>query len=85
MPSIGKIYSYPNNPRVAKAAIAANYNNQQITMVPDFKMGETNKTPEFLAKFPLGRVPAFESTDGSFTLYESNAIAYYGILLLKEV
>merc|ERR1712119_44283 len=31
---------------------------------------------EFLAKFPSGRVPAFESDDG-LCLFESNAIAYY--------
>lgn len=39
-------------------------------------MGVTNKTPEFLAKFPLGKVPAFEGADG-FCLAESAAIATY--------
>lgn len=39
-------------------------------------MGQTNKTPEFLAKFPLGKVPAFEGSDG-FTLAEGSAIAAY--------
>ena len=38
--------------------------------------GETNKKPEFLNKFPLGKVPAFEGSDGVL-LTESNAIAYY--------
>ena len=38
--------------------------------------GETNKSPEFLKKFPLGKVPAFEGSDG-LLLTESNAIAYY--------
>ena len=38
--------------------------------------GETNKTPDFLKKFPLGKVPAFEGSDGTI-LTESNAIAYY--------
>ena len=36
----------------------------------------TNKTPEFLAKFASGKVPAFESKDG-FTLFEGTAIARY--------
>jgi glutathione S-transferase len=36
----------------------------------------TNKTPEFLAKFPIGKVPAFEATDGT-TIAESDAIAQY--------
>ena len=38
-------------------------------------MGETNKTPEFLAKFPLGKVPALETPQGP--IYESNAIMAY--------
>merc|ERR1712024_415403 len=40
------------------------------------KFGETNKAPEFLKRFPLGKVPAFEGSDGVL-LTESNAIAYY--------
>jgi len=42
----------------------------------EFKFGETNKTPEYLAKFPLGKIPTFEGSDG-FNLSEGNAIAYY--------
>ncbi|KAJ3265048.1 Elongation factor 1-gamma [Chytriomyces hyalinus] len=75
MAPIGKIHSYPNNPRVAKALIAAKYNGIEVEVVP-VEMGKSNKTPEFLKKFPLGKVPAFEANDG-FTLYESNAIAFY--------
>ncbi|KAJ3322224.1 Elongation factor 1-gamma [Boothiomyces sp. JEL0866] len=71
----GKIYTYPNNSRVQKALIAAKYNNLDVqeTIVA---IGKDNTTPEFLAKFPLGKVPAFEGADG-FTLFESNAIAFY--------
>jgi len=36
----------------------------------------TNKSPEFLAKFPLGKVPALETADG-FTLTESQAICRF--------
>merc|ERR1739848_792888 len=42
----------------------------------DFVFGETNKSADFLKKFPLGKVPAFEGSDGT-VLTESNAIAYY--------
>merc|ERR1711902_398280 len=42
----------------------------------NFVFGETNVSKEFLAKFPSGKVPAFESDDG-LCLFESNAIAYY--------
>ena len=39
-------------------------------------MGKTNKTEDFLSKFPLGKVPAFEGAD-TFTrpIYAGNAIA----------
>ena len=36
----------------------------------------SNKTPEFVAKFASGKVPAFEGKDG-FTLFEGTAIARY--------
>ena len=44
--------------------------------IPEFVMRETNQTPEFKSKFPLGKVPAFEGADG-FCLTESIAIASY--------
>jgi len=52
------------------------YSGAQVTLAKDFVFGETNKSPEFLKKFPLGKVPAFEGSDG-VVLTESNAIAYY--------
>ena len=76
MVAFGKVYTYPNNPRVHKASIAAKYNGLTLEQVA-VEMGKTNKTSEFLGKFPMGKVPAFESADGK-TLFESNAIAYYG-------
>ncbi|EAL91042.1 hypothetical protein KXW98_002998 [Aspergillus fumigatus] len=73
--SFGTIYSYPNNPRVMKILAAANLNNLSIS-TPAFSFGTDNRTPEFLAKFPFGKVPAFEGTDGT-KLVESDAIAQY--------
>lgn len=52
-------------------------NGLELEVAPDFQIGVTNRTPEFLAKFPLGKVPAFESGDGTFCLTESQAIARY--------
>ncbi|KAI3397114.1 hypothetical protein diail_11175 [Diaporthe ilicicola] len=75
MGSFGTIYSYPNNFRVKRALVAAALNGLEID-VPEFQMGQANKAPEFLAKFPLGKVPAFEGADG-FTLTEGSAIAAY--------
>lgn len=42
-----------------------------------FEFGVTNKSPEFLDKFTLGKIPAFEGNDG-FTLLEGASIARYG-------
>ncbi|KAI8052287.1 hypothetical protein BDF22DRAFT_687469 [Syncephalis plumigaleata] len=72
--TFGTIFSYPENPRVAKALIAAQYTGVEIAQ-PEFAMGKQNQTPDFLAKFPTGQVPAFENDKVS--LFESNAIAYY--------
>ncbi|KAI2621587.1 glutathione S-transferase [Xylaria nigripes] len=75
MAPFGKIYTYPNNLRVNRALIIADMNGLEIE-IPPFTMRETNRTPEFLAKFPLGKVPAFEGADG-FCLTEGVAIAYH--------
>jgi len=72
----GTLYTYPNNFRAYKALIAAEYSGALVTVDPSFKFGETNKTKEFLSKFPLGKVPAYESSTGT-CLFESNAIACY--------
>ncbi|CAO3610712.1 unnamed protein product [Mucor hiemalis] len=80
MSPIGTIRSYPNNPRVAKAQIAAAYNGLEI----DFKPVDlaTERTPEFYAKFPLGKVPVFESAE--VNLAESSAIGYYAAALKED-
>ncbi|XP_040266086.1 elongation factor 1-gamma [Bufo bufo] len=75
----GTLYTYPDNWRAYKPLIAAQYSGFPITVAssaPEFQFGVTNKTPEFLKKFPLGKVPAFEGNDG-FCLFESSAIAHY--------
>lgn len=53
------LYTYPDSFRAAKALIAAQYSGMTIKVVsepPEFVLGKTNRTPEFLAKFPLGKV-----------------------------
>ncbi|KAF7713378.1 Uncharacterized protein PECH_001317 [Penicillium ucsense] len=76
MAPFGTIYSYTPSPRVIKAQAAANLNGLELAIAPDFVMGQTNTTPEFLAKFPFGKVPAFEAADGTL-LTESDAITQY--------
>ncbi|KAL2167124.1 hypothetical protein VTG60DRAFT_1678 [Thermothelomyces hinnuleus] len=77
MAPFGRFYSYPNNYRVQRVQAIAALNGLEVELVPDFQMGVTNKTPEFLAKFPLGKVPAFETADGSLQLTEGQAIARF--------
>jgi elongation factor 1-gamma len=48
----------------------------EIEVPAGFQMGKTNKTPEYLAKFPLGKIPSFETPSGYY-LTETNAICYY--------
>ncbi|KPJ17317.1 Elongation factor 1-gamma [Papilio machaon] len=71
------LYTYPTNFRAYKALIAAQYSGVDLKVATGFVFGETNKSEEFLKKFPAGKVPAYESADGKVVLTESNAIAYY--------
>ncbi|KAK4141018.1 glutathione S-transferase [Dichotomopilus funicola] len=77
MAPFGKFYTYPDNYRVQRAQAIAALNGLELEIVPDFQMNVTNHSPEFLAKFPLGKVPAFESSDGTLFLTEAQAIARY--------
>ncbi|XP_046849796.1 elongation factor 1-gamma-A-like [Xenia sp. Carnegie-2017] len=72
----GTLYTYKDNFRAYKILIASQYSGTKITVSPNFKLGETNKSKDFLEKFPLGKVPAFETSDGT-CIFESNAIAKY--------
>ncbi|KAK3317246.1 glutathione S-transferase [Cercophora scortea] len=76
MAPFGKIYTYPNNFRVQRAQALASLNGLEIEIAPDFVFGKTTKTPSFLAKFPMGKAPAFESADG-FCIAEGHAICRY--------
>ncbi len=74
------LFTYPDNFRACKVLIAAQYSGVEVKVVsepPEFVLGQTNKTTQFLDNFPLGKVPAYLTADGN-TIYESNAIAYYG-------
>uniref|UniRef100_A0A4W4GGL4 Elongation factor 1-gamma n=1 Tax=Electrophorus electricus TaxID=8005 RepID=A0A4W4GGL4_ELEEL len=73
------LYTYAENWRAYKAQIAAQYSGVHLKVAstpPAFTFGQTNRLPNFLNSFPLGKVPAFQGDDG-FCLFESNAIAHY--------
>jgi len=59
-----------------KALAVAYLNGLNITIPTDFVYGTTNKSPEYLAKFPMGKLPALETPSG-FYLAEGSAIAHY--------
>ena len=46
-------------------------------MPDDFQFTVTNQSPEYLAKFPAGKIPTLEIPGSDFRLFESNAIVYY--------
>jgi hypothetical protein len=48
----------------------------ELEIVADYKHFEDNKKPDFLAKFPHGKIPALEGPNG-FNLTEGAAIARY--------
>jgi elongation factor 1-gamma len=48
----------------------------EIHLVEGFEPKVTNRTPEFLEKFPAGKIPAFEGADG-FKVIETYAISKY--------
>ncbi|XP_058064387.1 elongation factor 1-gamma-like isoform X1 [Anopheles bellator] len=70
------LYTYSDNFRAYKVLIAAQYSGTAVKVAADYVHGETNRSEAFLKKFPLGKVPAFETKDGKY-LTESNAIAFY--------
>lgn len=78
MPALGTLYSFPENYNSKKVEIAAKFAGTEIEISSNFVFGKTNKTKEFKEKFPIGKVPAFETnTEPKVYLTEGNAIAYY--------
>ncbi|GMY05003.1 elongation factor 1-gamma-like [Fagus crenata] len=63
------------NKNVFKTLIAAEYTGVEVKLAPNFEMGVSNKTPEFLKMNPIGKVPVLETPHGP--IFESNAIARY--------
>ncbi|XP_047324661.1 elongation factor 1-gamma 2-like [Impatiens glandulifera] len=68
------LHSTPNK-NVFKTLIVAEYSGVQVDLAPNFQMGVSNKTPEFLKINPIGKIPVLQTPDGA--IFESNAIARY--------
>lgn len=62
---------------VAQIKAVAAYGGIEIAFPESYEHYVDNKKPEFLSKFPHGKIPAWAGTDG-FCLFEGYAIARYG-------
>ncbi|EIW76564.1 glutathione S-transferase C-terminal-like protein [Coniophora puteana RWD-64-598 SS2] len=82
MAPIGTFYGAPTQRQSVIVRSVAAITGQEL-IIPEFKMGVTNKAPEFLARFPAGKIPAFEDSDG-FLLTEGATIAHYLASLKPE-
>lgn len=82
MTLIGKMYGNIAQPQTKVILSAAALSNLKIELL-SFEYGVTNQSPEFTQKFPLAKVPAFESLDG-FKLTEGAAIARYVSSLVPD-
>merc|ERR1711934_1122708 len=58
-----------------KSLVAALYNGVTIQVPTNFQMGKDNKSAEFLAMNPNGKVPVLATPEGA--IWESNAIFRY--------
>lgn len=68
------LWCYKGSLRANASFVAAKFNGVDLEQ-PAFEMGKDNKTPEFLAKNPTGKVPVLETPEGC--LFESSAILRY--------
>ncbi|KAI0073217.1 elongation factor 1-gamma [Panus rudis PR-1116 ss-1] len=76
MSSIGTLWTTPGFHRGKRILAAAAFAGVKIDLPEHYAHFEDNKKPEFLAKFPHGKIPALETKDG-FRVFETTAIANY--------
>ncbi|KAF7420925.1 hypothetical protein PC9H_011444 [Pleurotus ostreatus] len=76
MSSAGTIWTIPQQAKGKLVRAVATFAGINFELPASYTHFETNKQPEFLAKFPHGKIPAWEGADG-FTLFEGAAIARY--------
>ncbi|KDQ08948.1 hypothetical protein BOTBODRAFT_37468 [Botryobasidium botryosum FD-172 SS1] len=80
----GVLHTAPDHILSIPIRAAAAYGGLDLNFAPGFVSYQTNKAPEFLAKFPLGKVPAFEGPN-DFRLTETVAIGRYVSSFAKNV
>ncbi|KAJ7493540.1 elongation factor 1-gamma [Mycena latifolia] len=76
MSSAGTLWTTPGQSSGTAIKAVAAFAGIAIDLPESYVHFEDNKKPEFLSKFPHGKIPAWEGKDG-FKLFESAAIARY--------
>ncbi|GBE86877.1 Elongation factor 1-gamma 1 [Sparassis crispa] len=76
MSSVGTLWTIPQQPNGKRIRAVAAFAGLSLELPAHYTHFEDNKKPEFLSKFPLGKIPALEAADG-FKLTETSAIARY--------
>ncbi|KAG2032669.1 glutathione S-transferase C-terminal-like protein [Suillus americanus] len=82
MAPIGSLWCVPHLRRTKYILSAAVIAGLEVDLKP-FEFGVTNKSPEFVDKFPFAKIPTFEGEDG-FVLLEGASIARYVASLAPE-
>ncbi|KAG2130348.1 hypothetical protein DEU56DRAFT_467073 [Suillus clintonianus] len=76
MASVGKLYCFETMRQTKTIKSVCALAGLEIEIAAEYKHHEDNKKPEFLAKFPHGKIPAFEGANG-LNLTEGAPIARY--------
>ncbi|KAG2748535.1 glutathione S-transferase C-terminal-like protein [Suillus brevipes Sb2] len=82
MAPIGSLWGFPRQRQTKYILSAAAIAGLEVDL-QSFEFGVSNKSREFISKFPFAKVPTFEGEDG-FTLLEGASIARYVAALAPE-
>merc|ERR1711907_506156 len=72
-----KVYGMPFQHNYVAIVAACKMSGTEFEFVFTNLMDGSNKTPEYLAKFPMHQAPAMEDTDTGLCITETNAILRY--------
>ncbi|KAG1745211.1 glutathione S-transferase C-terminal-like protein [Suillus lakei] len=82
MAPVGSLWGDSRQRQTKYILSAAAVAGLEVDLKP-FEFGVTNKSPEFVEKFPFAKIPTFEGENG-FTLLEGASIARYVASLAPE-
>ncbi|EKM52449.1 uncharacterized protein PHACADRAFT_260849 [Phanerochaete carnosa HHB-10118-sp] len=74
--SLGTLYTIPGQAQGKRVRAAAALAGLKVDLPESYVHFQDNKKPEFLSKFPHGKIPALDGADG-FRIFETTAISRY--------